>query len=102
MLIRVKDWREKVQKYGQGLLHRSFSSRDLSLLFLVAVLCGIALKSQVNDRWTIGYDDYRLTSPERLVDLNVLQKELISRGGSLAVRSEQRVPTGASCGLDVK
>lgn len=98
------DWREKslkkakeFQVFVEGFLHREYSPRDLALLFIVALLLGAFVKSIVNDTLTIGFDDYKLSRSEKIVDLNVLQKELIKNGGTLAT-SETPAPRGESCG----
>lgn len=78
------------------LLHREYTPRGLALLFLVAAALGFATKSLVHDSLTIGYDDYRLSDSRRTVDLNHLQQELLSRGGSLST-DEAPLPKGDSC-----
>lgn len=97
------NWQEKALKkakeawgFAESLLHREYSSRDLALLFLLALLTGAAVKSWVNDWLTIGFDDYKLSRNENLVDLNILQKELVEKGGTLAT-SEEPAPRGESC-----
>lgn len=97
------DWQEKASKkakeaqvFAKNLLHREYASRDLALLFLVALLTGALVKSIVNDTLTIGFDDYKLSRSPNVVDLNILQKELIQNGGTLAT-SKEPVPRGESC-----
>jgi hypothetical protein len=97
------DWQEKALKKAKEvrdfvvtLLHREYTPRDLALLFLLALFAGAAVKSLVNDRLTIGFDDYKLSRSENIVDLNLLQKELIENGGTLAT-SEEPAPRGESC-----
>lgn len=97
------DWQEKASKkarkardFAVALLHREYTSRDLALFFLLALLAGAMVKSFVNDRFTIGFDDYKLSRNENIVDLNILQKELIENGGTLAT-SEEPAPRGESC-----
>lgn len=77
------------------LLHREYSLTILAFFFVTAFLVGFGVKSFVNDRYTIGFDDYRL-SKGAVLDLNILQKELIRKGGSLATATKQ-TPRGKSC-----
>lgn len=54
------------------------------------------IKALVNDRLTIGFDDYRLSRARNIIDLNALQKEVIRSGGTLATTEKSR-PLGKSC-----
>ncbi len=73
---------------------RHYSVRDFFLLFILAILGGAGVKILVNDRLTIGFDDYRLASTKNVIDLNHLQKELIQKGSS---RKEATPPQGKTC-----
>ena len=66
------------------------------MLFILALGTGAGIKSLVNDSLTMGFDDYRLSRSKSTIDLNILQKELIQRGGSLAT-SLEGVPQGEVC-----
>ncbi len=93
----LKKWFKGVVFFGRTLLKREYSHRALALLFLIALSLGAFFKSLVNDSLTMGYDDYRLTDDDRLLDVNALQKKLISQGGSLAVRDKAPLLQGKSC-----
>lgn len=94
--------KEKAQKFlvlVTDLLTREYSSRDLALLFLLALLCGASIKSLVNDTLTIGFDDYTLSRNQGLVDLNALEKRLINNGGTVATATAAP-PKGEVCSVD--
>ncbi len=74
---------------------REYTPRALAILFLIATLLGAGIKSVANDRLTIGYDDYRLTSRAGTLDLNLLEKELIRTSTSSTERSV--APQGETC-----
>ncbi len=80
---------------GHAATKREYTPRALAILFLIATLLGAGIKSVANDRLTIGYDDYRLTSRAGTLDLNLLEKELIRTSTSSTERSV--APQGESC-----
>lgn len=92
------DWRHvitttlRISKNYWGAIGR----QNIAVLLFLAVVSGFFLKTLVHDSWTMGFDDYRLTSKNDTVDLNVLQKELIQQGGSFAT-TDRPVLQGESC-----
>lgn len=89
-------WQEQVQALWQRLLAYEYSGRDLALLFLLALAIGLGIKSSLNDWLTIGFDDYRLSRAHNLTDLNLLERQLLEQGESLAAEKEPRL-VGDSC-----
>ena len=73
---------------------RRYRVHDLGLLFILALASGAGIKLLVNDRLTIGFDDYRLATTKNVIDLNRMQKELIQRGGT---HREETAPQGKTC-----
>lgn len=71
-------------------------TRGLVVLFLLSLLIGAAIKTSVNHTLTIGFQDYLLMPPEKLVDLNTVQKEVLRSGGSLSL-SKSSVSRGQVC-----
>lgn len=103
-IMETIDWRkharrekEKALLFMQELFHRTYSIKLLFSFFVIAFFFGLTIKSFINDRYTIGFDDYRLAKAETLVDLNALQKTLIKNGGSLATTSTSSHLKGESC-----
>ena len=101
--MKMTDWQKyvaemtkKTLEKASSLFHREYTPRGLALLFLLAAALGFATKSLLRDSLTIGYDDYRLSDSRLTVDLNRLQQELLSRGGSLST-DEAPLPKGDSC-----
>ncbi len=60
------------------------SQVSVSALFFVSIVFGILLKLIFSHFWTIGYDDYHLTSMNEKISLIGLQKKALDAGGSLA------------------
>lgn len=85
-----------IQGATRNFLSRERTHQELMILFLVAVVFGFTLKSLVRDSITIGFDDYRLVESSRLVDLNLLQKEVLKNDGALATK-KTAVASGATC-----
>jgi len=79
------------KKYWEAL-----GQQNIVVLFFFAVLSGFLIKTLVHDSLTMGFDDYRLTTKNDAIDLNLLQKELIQQGGSFAT-SERPALQGESC-----
>lgn len=73
-----------------------FSPRALAILFIVAFIVGVGVKSLLNNVLTIGYEDYTLKGSENALDLNLIQKNLIEKGEALAV-GENVTPSGEVC-----
>lgn len=87
---------KKTSLLVDSILKREYTPRGLALLFLVATAFGFLTKSLVHDSWTMGFDDYRLSENRITLDLNLLQKELLAKGGTLAT-SKTETPRGDSC-----
>lgn len=47
----------------------------------------------------MGYDDYTLSRDKTILDLNIIQKQLIHEGGTLAT-DKADTPNGPSCSED--
>lgn len=78
------------------LLDRKKNSQvSASVLFFVALVFGILLKLVFSHFWTVGYDDYHLTSMHEKISLIGLQKKALDGGGSLAYTP--RKISGLSC-----
>lgn len=91
----LEKWRG-IQGTTRNFLSRKRTHQELMLLFLVAAVFGFTLKSLVRDSITIGFDDYRLVENSRLVDLNLLQKEVLENDGALATKKTVAA-SGATC-----
>ncbi|MFA9261940.1 MAG: hypothetical protein ACEQSB_01085 [Undibacterium sp.] len=74
------------------------TSLFLSGLFLLGVIGGYTLKSFAADSFTIGHDDYRLVSSDRLYALNVLRERALAGGATLTAPTKPNYPT---CSEDV-
>ncbi len=83
------------KKFFWFVAKRDYSSRNLAILFLLAVCSGAGIKAIANDTLTIGFDDYRLASSENTLDLNRFEKESIERKNSGNV--PQETPQGKVC-----
>ena len=104
--MELTDWqtrtKEKIQDFQillDDLLTREYSPRELALLFLAALLCGALIKTVASSTLTIGFDDYKLSRDNRLVDLNVLEKQLFKDGGTIATASAA-TPHGETCSAE--
>lgn len=95
-LMKAKNGLSRLQALLVSLVHHEYTPRGLALLFITALCMGALVKSIVHDTLTIGYDDYTLSRDPTILDLNVIQKQLIRSGGSLATDS-QDIPRGPSC-----
>ncbi|MEK9151072.1 MAG: hypothetical protein AAB547_00385 [Patescibacteria group bacterium] len=67
--------------YERLVVQGKYTKRDLVVLFIAAVILGIAFKAVATDTVTIGFEDYTLAPEGTLYDLNAMQKDLIGRGG---------------------
>ena len=65
--------------YERLVVRGEYAKRDFIVLFIAAVLLGIAFKSVATETITIGFEDYTLAPEGTLYDLNVMQKNLIER-----------------------
>lgn len=99
---KIQEWLNKAKKiahtgflFGENFFKREYSRKGLVLLFLVALALGAFIKSFANNSLTMGFDDYKLSRSEKIVDLNRLQKELIQNGGTLA--TSEPAPRGEVC-----
>lgn len=92
LLKKLKDW----ERGARHFLSRERTHQELIILFLVAAVLGFSLKSLVRDSLTIGFDDYRLRDNSRLVDLNLLQKEVLKNDSALATKKTV-VARGEAC-----
>lgn len=99
-LVQAKKLVQKTFLLGKEYFGRERSSRGLAALFILAVFVGVVTKSLLHDSLTIGFDDYKLSRSEKIIDLNQLQKELIRNGGSLA--APETVPRGEVCAEEEK
>lgn len=99
-------WAAKVREHSKDLFHylksnlrniwkRDFTVRRIALFFLFALVLGVAIKSLLSDRLTIGYQDYLLPPAETLVDLNAVQRDVLGQGGSTSL--SRAVPVGEKC-----
>lgn len=86
--------RKRLYAAWQAVSRREYTVRDGIILFVLAVILGATLKTAVAGTLTIGHDDYRLRSPESIIDIGALQKEMIRKGGSMSV---DEAPSRASC-----
>jgi len=62
------------------------------LLFILAVLIGIAVKTEAVKRITIGFDDYLMKFERRDFDLNRMQDEQIRKMIEAAKQEENQMP----------
>lgn len=92
LLKKLKDLEGSARRF----LSRERTHQELMVLFLVAVVFGFSLKSLIRDSLTIGFDDYRLGDTSRLVDLNLLQKEVLNKDSALATKKAV-VASGEAC-----
>jgi len=60
---------------------------EMILLFILAILVGIAIKTEAAKKITIGYEDYKLPISRQNYDVNALQKDLVQKA---AAESEQQ------------
>lgn len=67
--------------YRRLIVRGEYTRRDLAILFIAAVLLGMAFKAVAAGIVTIGFEDYTLAPQETLYDLNAMQQTLIQRGG---------------------
>lgn len=67
--------------YERLVVEGKYTKRDFAVLFIAAVILGIAFKAVATDTVTIGFEDYTLAPQETLYDLNAMQQTLIQRGG---------------------
>lgn len=70
-------------------MNQGMTKRGWGLMFLVAALFGVLIKSGASDRLTIGFDDFRLAPAQTLLDLKATEKRLIREGGSLSVSGDE-------------
>lgn len=96
------DWQEKLGILAKKSLRRvtfwlqrEYSPRGLTFIFIAALLLGALAKSLANDSLTIGHDDYKLARPEKIIDLNLLEKSLIQKKGDAP--EIPTTPKGESC-----
>ncbi len=61
--------KQSFQRIKQGGIGTAF----WPFIFVVGLLAGIGMKYLAEDTFTIGYEDYTLSSPQTLYDLNALQ-----------------------------
>lgn len=99
----MKKWREKARMVTQktstllaAVKEREYTPRGLMILFFLALCVGGLTKSLLHNTLTIGFDDYKLAKTKTAIDLNILQKDLIKNGGTLATSGEA-LPQGQSC-----
>lgn len=81
--------------YNRCIVRSEYTSRDLALLFIVAILIGASIKSIATDTITMGFDDYTLAPEGVSIDLNTVQKQVLSEGGSLTL--SRSIPAGGVC-----
>lgn len=63
----------------------TWTSRPVIItLFVGALLIGIGIKAAAHDSITIGFEDYKLSQSDNIVDLNALQERLLTEDGSFA------------------
>lgn len=74
-------------------IHRVF----WPLLFMLGVTLGFGAKWWAEDHLTIGYDDYRLTAPEMLYDLNALKEKVQMEQGTIVENEKKIYP---ACNLE--
>jgi hypothetical protein len=60
---------------------------EMILLFVLAFLIGIAVKTEAVKKITIGFDDYKLPVSSQNYDINTLQKDLIEKATEAAADS---------------
>ena len=82
-----------------NMVRHEYTPRGLALLFIGALCTGAFIKLLVHDRITMGYDDYTLSRDKTILDLNIIQKQLIHEGGTLAT-DKADTPNGPSCSED--
>jgi hypothetical protein len=71
-----------------------YTIREAFVLFAIAVCIGAAAKVLASDTIMIGYQDYTLKPPEKIIDIGALKKQMIREGTSMSVSGQQ---TGGSC-----
>lgn len=59
-------------------------------LFLLGIMVGFGLKWWAEDHLTIGFEDYRLSSPTELYDLNALSQAVDAKQGTV-IENEKKV-----------
>lgn len=88
----VKDLGRKIGSIGR---RPSFDRWPvLGVIFMVALLAGMGLKTIARDSITIGFEDYKLARNGNIIDLNAVQKRVLS--GEAADLGEQAL-TGEQC-----
>jgi hypothetical protein len=60
----------------------SFKNK-LIFLALLGVLIGFVIKTEAAKRVTIGFEDYKLSSPQETFDINQLEKDLLKEKEAL-------------------
>lgn len=79
---------------------------ELILFLILGVLLGVMVKKEATRRVTVGFDDYRVMAEKHGVDINKIQKDLITQQKEAAESAEQvedgsagaATPEGA-CGI---
>lgn len=84
-----------VRLYRRYIVRGEYTSRNLALLFLLAVLLGASIKAVASDTLTIGFEDYKLAPEGVSIDLNTVQKQVLRKGGSLTLSGN--IPEGEVC-----
>lgn len=84
-----------VRFYQRFIVRREYTSQDLALLFLLAILFGASIKAVASDTLTIGFEDYKLAPEGTSIDLNTIQKQVLRKGGSLTLSGS--IPEGEVC-----
>lgn len=52
-------------------------------LALFGVLLGFVIKTEAAKRWTIGFEDYKIADPQKIYDINQLEKDLLMKKDAL-------------------
>lgn len=84
--LRKREWRD-------GWKSSLESPKFLVGLFVLALIAGLGIKSLARESITIGFDDYKLASSANTLDLNAVQKRVLSGAGEVPAGA----PEGAQC-----
>ena len=77
--------------YGRIIIRRQYTTRDLIMFFILAMMLGAGIKAVAAETVTIGFEDYTLAPAATLYDLNALEQRFIDEGTAISRNSAAQV-----------